>query len=110
MARVLKECHKITLRQPKRKVCVTYVNLDDVYTCIIFVSDGAKGFGGKKISMPQFMKKDEGMIMKAVLAGSKINFDLCYDDWLILTTTHVVSDGIARKISMPQFMKKDDGR
>ena len=42
-------------------------------TCIInFVSDGAKGFVGKKISMPQFMKKDEGIIMKAVLAGSKI--------------------------------------
>ena len=23
-------------------------------------TDGASGFGGRKISMPQFMKKDEG--------------------------------------------------
>lgn len=27
---------------------------------LYFVSDGAKGFGGKKISVPQFKKKDEG--------------------------------------------------
>ena len=61
--------------------------------------------GGKKLSLPQFMKKDEGIIIS--------RFDMCCQLYIFYQL--LISDGntgfgtAARKISMPQFMKKDDG-